>query len=231
MAKPTKSFDNKYHYDSGRLRHKVQCLIDVVTDDGYGGSFVSSSLVIQTWAGKEEVSQYTQSGLNAGQTQYNYYQYFIIRKRNGFTPRKDINLVFEGKLYIIQSVKEMDDPCNFLRLLCVAQEDQIILSGIIYAGGSTFVPIDEAGVKSLSYNFTNQSTDFTFNTGLNRIFSIAMKNDRSIISVYDQTSDEDVTGLYIKGSPIVIDGLEYDIYTMQNAVEFTTAHNHRVKLS
>lgn len=223
-------YDNKKHFDSGRLRHKVRFSQDVVTDDGYGGSYVSSSLVLSTWAGKEEVSQYTLNGLNAGQTNYLYYQYFIIRKRESFIPKKDIMMSFEGKSFIIQNVKELDDPCTFLKLLCVASDVQMDFSGLIYAGGSVDVPTTSDQVKALPYVFMANSTDFTFGTGLNRIFTVAIKSDRSINRVYDNTSEEDVTELYIKGNQLVIDGDNYDVYTMQNALPFSSNHIHRVTL-
>lgn len=226
-----KPYDNKKKYDSGRLRHKVQFLVDVVTDDGYGGSFVANTLVLQTWAGKEEVSQYTLNGLNAGQTQYNYYQYFVIRKRTAFVPKKDIVMVFDGHSYIIQTVIELDDPCTFLKLLCVASETSVNLNGLVYAGGSLTVPVTANEIKQLPYVFTAQSSDLTFGTGLNKIFTIAIPDNRSINKIYDNTSDEDITELYIKGDSIIIDGLSYNIYTMQNALEFTTNHIHRVILS
>jgi len=142
-----KPFDNKKHYDSGRLRHKIRFLGDVVTDDGYGGSVVTSGVLLDTWAGKEDVSAYTAAGLNAGQTQYNYFQYFVIRNRRGFVPAKDMLLAYDGHGYIVRNVTQLDDPCTFLKLLCVASEmalptvaNDLFINGIL---NDTGILVDE----------------------------------------------------------------------------------------
>lgn len=118
MALPKTPYDNKKHYDSGRLRHKVSFIQDIATPNGSGGTTLSESLLLETFAGKEEPSQYTQNGLNQGRSEYNQYQYFIIRNRQGFKPEKDMRLVHGTDKYIIQRVTELDDPCTFLKLLC-----------------------------------------------------------------------------------------------------------------
>lgn len=119
MALPKSPHDNKKHYDSGRLRHKIKFIQDVATDDGYGGSTITVTTVLETWAGKEEPSQYTQNGLNAGRSVYNKYQYFVIRNRAGFMPVKDMRIEYGVNKYIVERVTELDDPCTFLKVLCV----------------------------------------------------------------------------------------------------------------
>lgn len=122
MKKP---YENKKSYDAGRLRHKIQFVEDITVDDGYGGTVVSSEVVLETWAGKEEPSSYTQNTLNAGKTTYSQYQYFIIRNRAGFMPAKDMRIVYDNNKgqgsqeYIIERVYMLDDPCTFLKVLCV----------------------------------------------------------------------------------------------------------------
>ena len=118
MALPKSPYDNKKHYDAGRLRHKIQFVEDVTVDDGYGGTTVSQSVILETWAGKEEPSQYTQNLLNSGKTDYETYQYFVIRNRAGFMPVKDMRITYDGLNYVITSVTKIDDPCTFLKVLC-----------------------------------------------------------------------------------------------------------------
>lgn len=118
MALESKPYDNKKHYDSGRLRHKIQFIQDIATDNGSGGSTVTATPILETWAGKEEPSQYTQNGLNSGRSVYNEYHYFIIRNRKNFTPEKDMRIVFAGNTYVVERVTELDDPCTFLKVLC-----------------------------------------------------------------------------------------------------------------
>lgn len=125
MGFTSKPYDNKKHFDPGRLIHKIQFMGDVAVDDGYGGSVVSEGVILETKAGKEEVSTYTQGQLNAGMTQYNNFQYFVIRNRKGFYPQKDMLINYNGYGYIIQSVKQLDDPCTFLKILCVASDSPI----------------------------------------------------------------------------------------------------------
>lgn len=118
MTLPKSPYDNKKHYDSGRLRHKIQFVEDVTVDDGYGGTTVSQNVILETWAGKEEPSQYTQNLLNSGKTDYETYQYFVIRNRAGFMPVKDMRITYDGMNYVITSVTKIDDPCTFLKVLC-----------------------------------------------------------------------------------------------------------------
>lgn len=112
-------FDNKKHYDPGRLRHKIQFVQDTMIDDGYGGSIPGEAVILETFAGKEEPSQYTQNVLNAGQSTYNQFQYFIIRNRKGFIPVRDMRVVYGDSRYVVQGVSMLDDPCTFLKVLCV----------------------------------------------------------------------------------------------------------------
>lgn len=225
-----KPYDNKKHYDSGRLRHKINFLGDVVTDDGYGDSIVTGGFILSTWAGKDEVSTYTATGLNAGQTQYDRFQYFVIRNRKNFMPKKDMTLAYNGFLYIIREVRELDDPCTFLKLLCIASEQPIdVNTGVIYAGGTTTIPTTEAQIKALPNVFTESSTQFTFSTGLNRIFTVALPQGKTI-KVYDLTSEENVTDLYIP-SAIEVDSQNYTAFTQVNTLPFTTNHIHQVTIS
>lgn len=113
-----KPFENKFIYDPGRMRQKIQFWHDVVIDSGSGGSVVVPTLILSTFAGKEEVSIYTQGQFQSGQTNYNQMNYFVIRNRNGFYPVKDMTILFGDVRYIIITVTPLDDPCTFLNILC-----------------------------------------------------------------------------------------------------------------
>ena len=117
-----KIFENKKAYDPGRLRHKISFVEQSIIDDGYGGTTVVETEILNTWAGKDEVSEYVQSQLNSGQSIYSQFQYFVIRNRKNFTPLKDMRIVFDGNKYTVRSVKQLDDPCTFLKILCVVEE-------------------------------------------------------------------------------------------------------------
>lgn len=118
MALPSKPFDNKKHYDSGRLRHKIVVKGDIVTPDGFGGSTVTHGTILTTWAGKERVSDYKLANLVGESTNYEKHQYFVIRNREGFTPLKTMKIEYNGLSYSIIRVDGLDDPVTFLWLLC-----------------------------------------------------------------------------------------------------------------
>lgn len=120
MSLPSKPFDNKKHYDIGRMRHYIAFMNNIVYDDGYGGTSTVEQLVKQTRAGKEEVSDYKKAQLVAGFENYETAINFVIRNRKGFYPDKTMHINYAGKTYTIISVKELDDPCTFLKILCVA---------------------------------------------------------------------------------------------------------------
>ena len=116
MRKP---FENKKVYDPGRLRNPVLFLQEQPFDDGFGGTTVSEVEVLSTFAGKERISQYNQMALEAGATVFNGDAFFIIRHRSSFYPQKDMKLKNNGDEYTIKGVVELDEPVNFLQLLCV----------------------------------------------------------------------------------------------------------------
>jgi len=114
--------DNKYHYDSGRLRHRIAIMGDVVTDDGYGGTNVVQQQLLSTWAGKEKVSDYKIASMAGAYAGYEGHQYFIIRNRGGFYPQKTMSINVGAISYNILEVRENDDPCTFLWLLCATTD-------------------------------------------------------------------------------------------------------------
>lgn len=112
-------FDNKKSYDIGRMRHNIAVMNYAVFDDGYGGTGVTEQYLFGTKAGKEGVSEYKKSQLVSGFTNYETAIYFVIRKRATYTIDKTMHINFGGKSYTIIEVQELDDPCTFLKILCV----------------------------------------------------------------------------------------------------------------
>lgn len=120
MTLPTKPFDNKKHFDPGRMRHSIAIMNYAVSDDGFGGTTTTEQQILATKAGKEEVSDYKKSQLVAGFENYETAVYFVIRNRKNFYPDKTMHINYGPKTYTIISVKELDDPCTFLKILCIA---------------------------------------------------------------------------------------------------------------
>jgi len=113
-----KKNDNKYHYDAGRLRNHISIMGDVVVDDGFGGTFVERQQILDTWAGKESVSDYKIASMSGAHANYESHQYFVIRNRKGFYPLKTMSINYGTSSYDILEVRENDDPCTFLWILC-----------------------------------------------------------------------------------------------------------------
>lgn len=120
MSLPSRPFDNKKHYDSGRMRHVISFMQYVVGGDGSGGtSSTEPVLLYQTKAGKENVSTYKQAQIIEGFQNYQEVIYFIIRKRKQplHYPTKNMMINYGVKSYTIIEVTELDDPCTFIRIL------------------------------------------------------------------------------------------------------------------
>ena len=116
MRKP---FENKKAYDPGRLRHKIDFVQEVATDNGSGGTTVTTEIVLSTFAGKDKINQFNQMVIDAGATVFNGDTYFVIRNRNGFYPAKDMKVVNGEDSYTIHGVVDLDYPVTFIQMLCV----------------------------------------------------------------------------------------------------------------
>lgn len=123
MAKP---YENKHSVDPGRLNHKIAFYRMTSTDDGYGGSNISETLVLETKASRQRIAvtqamgESQQMVTDAGATAFNQDMYFIIRNRKGFFPQKNDKVVVDGTdEYTINGIIPLDDPLTYIRLLCV----------------------------------------------------------------------------------------------------------------
>jgi len=122
MTLPKQPFDNKKHYDIGRMRHSISVMNYSVTDDGFGGTNIEEQFIHATKAGKEGVSDYKKAQLVAGFSNYESAIYFVVRNRPNFYPNKTHHINFGGNKYNVVEVIELDDPCTFLKILCVVEE-------------------------------------------------------------------------------------------------------------
>jgi hypothetical protein len=69
------------------------------------------------------------------------------------------------------------------------------------------------------------------NTGENKMFVVAVLNDLSIDSIFDITaSNLDLTDIYQLSGSITNDGLTYDLYIMEQAINYSGNHIHRVTI-
>lgn len=116
---PNKIFQNKKAYDPGRLRHGIAIMEYALIDDGFGGTTEQEQQILATKAGKEGVSEYKKAQLVGGYTNYDESIYFIIRNRKNFYPNKTMHINYGANSYTIIEVQELDDPCTYLKILCV----------------------------------------------------------------------------------------------------------------
>ena len=109
---------------------------------------------------------------------------------------------------------------------------------VILYGPSASAPMDSASVRSLpSKVFTDHSNPFNLETGnTNRIFSVALPASLSLVEVLDLDAlNANITATYILTALTVNDGGEvptnYKIYTMTNAIPYTSNHRHQITRS
>ena len=115
MSKP---YNNKHSYDPGRFREKVKFLQEQTTDNGSGGVIVTLTTVLETKAVKERINDSSQLVIDAGITNLHQDRSFIIRSRRAFYPEKDMLVECDGEQYTIRGIIPIDDPVNYIRLLC-----------------------------------------------------------------------------------------------------------------
>lgn len=118
MIKP---YDKKTgSYDPGRMVHKIDFILEAGADDGFGGTIVEEALLLTTWAGKDKVSPFNPMIIQAGITNFDESIYFVIRNRSGFFPTKIMKIKFQDALYTIMGEPiKLDEPCTFIKILCV----------------------------------------------------------------------------------------------------------------
>lgn len=119
------------------------------------------------------------------------------------------------------------------------QRDFTVSSGYkVFYGDSVAAPANSANVRALANNrFTNAGNTFTLNTGaVNKIFTVAMPATNNLVSVFDATaSNADITSQYVMTTFTVNDfagnPVSYKIYTMSQAIPYSTSHAHTITIS
>lgn len=99
-----------------------------------------------------------------------------------------------------------------------------------YYGPASAVPTTAAQVKALAGLVGAGVMNFTLNTGLNRIMVVAIPASKSIQSVWDVQAEEWLTTNYKLVRSITIDGADYKIMALQNAIAYSSNHSHEIVL-
>ena len=103
----------------------------------------------------------------------------------------------------------------------------------VYFGASATVPNSESAIKALA-SAVYSPAGITFDTGTTyRTFSIVKRTDKALASVNDLTVGVygDITLLFGYQSTIAVDGVNHDVYSIINAVPFSTNHNLKFLLA
>jgi len=102
----------------------------------------------------------------------------------------------------------------------------------LFYGPSSAIPVTEADVLALTQ--VTYVSEVTLNTGTtNRFFSLVLQSDKSIISVTDLDGGAfgNITSQYVLRGTVVVSGHTYNIYSMEVAVPYSTAHHHKIVLT
>lgn len=116
-------FDNKSNYDPGRFRTSVAFYQQVSVQDNSGGSDLSLEVVYEAKAVELQVRDGNQLEINVGASVMNDDRYFVIRRSRTFTPEKDMNLMQEGKYFVVRAIIPVDNTNNYTKLLCTRKAD------------------------------------------------------------------------------------------------------------
>lgn len=116
-------YKNKTTYDPGRFRHTVSFFELIGQSDGYAGSSPIENIILTTRAIKDKIRDGSQTAIEAGVTVINEDSSFIIRKRTGFIPLKNMLVKEEGFTYVISGVIPIDDQINYYKVLCKKMDD------------------------------------------------------------------------------------------------------------
>jgi hypothetical protein len=97
------------------------------------------------------------------------------------------------------------------------------VAGLIYFGPAAVAPITEAAILALGNSLPTETYSFPMQSGLNKIFCIALPPGKLLSTVFDQTTLENLKDLFVLTN-FIVSGLNYNIYTMQNNLPFTVSH-------
>lgn len=103
------------------------------------------------------------------------------------------------------------------------------VTGLIYFGPAATAPLNEAAIIALGNSQPTETYSFPMETGLNRIFCIALPPVKDLSTVVDDATEEDITSLFIL-THIEVTGLVYNIYTMQNLLSFSSSHTFLISI-
>lgn len=102
-------------------------------------------------------------------------------------------------------------------------------SGTVHYGVCNTVPVTADEVTALPNNQPDSDLDFVLPTGTGKTFCIAVPAWKKLNTVFDVTSEEDITSEYMAHqSTVMVSGVPYKIYGMIMAIGYSVNHEHQV---
>lgn len=140
--------------------------------------------------------------------------------------------------YLNYRVKIIDDYQNYLSSQVYSSTSTVNFLNLIFYGPTSAVPTTSSSVRSLSSRiFTDGSNPFNLNTSTTeKIFSAAMPSSKSITEVLDLDAlNANITANYVSSIVSVEnytgDSSNYSVYTMSNAIPYSSNHRHQITRS
>lgn len=137
--------------------------------------------------------------------------------------------------YLSYRVKIIDDYQAYLSSQVYSSSSTVNFLNLIFYGPTSSAPATSSAVRNLpSRIFTDGSNPFTLNTATTeKIFSAAMPSTLSISEVLDLDAlNANITANYANSTISVADytgtSSTYNVYTMTNAIPYTSNHRHQI---
>lgn len=116
-------YENTSNYDPGRFRYTLIFFQKVVTEASDGSQNVSWTQLVTSRAIRTVIPRrFGLDGalvIDAGSSDMYDFWDFIVRKRSDFTPAKDMSVTCGPDVYTVRTVKELDEPTNYIKLQLV----------------------------------------------------------------------------------------------------------------
>lgn len=132
-------------------------------------------------------------------------------------------------------VKIIDAYQTYLSSQVYSSSSSVSFLDLIFYGPTSATPTTSSAVRNLSSRiFTDGSNPFTLNTATTeKIFSAAMPSTLNISEVLDLDAlNANITSNYVNSSVSVAnytgDTSSYNVYTMTNAIPYTSSHRHQI---
>lgn len=107
---------------SGILKHKIKFIDNIYASDGVGGQIATQKEVLETWAEVKQISSAVV--LEAMGHSLNTVLSFRIRKRSGFAPKTNYDLIYNGSTFNILQIENDEVERIYVKITAVKRDGQ-----------------------------------------------------------------------------------------------------------